>query len=85
MPCELDRVSIQAHYPNALPVSVFREQAFGTIEPELGVQLAQVLLATSICADDIVRVSDADGKLETHHAAHELLGPFEMGGLAGLT
>ena len=75
---------IRAHYPNALPLSVFREQAFGLIEQELGVRLAQVLLATSICADDIVWVSDADGNLETHHAASELLGPFEMGGLAGL-
>ena len=84
MPANSVETHIQAHYPNALPLSVFREQAFGLIEPELGVPLAQVLLATSICADDIVWVSDADGNLETHHAARELLGPFEMGGLAGL-
>ncbi len=84
MPANSVETHIQAHYPNALPLSVFREQAFGMIEPELGVPLAQVLLATSICADDIVWVSDADGNLETHHAARELLGPFEMGGLAGL-
>lgn len=75
---------IHAHYPNAVPLSVFRERAFAVLEREFGLRLAQVLLATSICADDIVWVSDTDGNQETHHATRELLGPFEMGGLAGL-
>lgn len=75
---------IHSHYPNAVPLSVFRQRAFGVLEQEFGVPLAQVLLATSICADDIVWVSDADGNMETHHATRDLLGPFEMGGLAGL-
>jgi hypothetical protein len=65
-------------------VSAFRQRAFGVLEHSIGVELAQVLLATSICADDIVWVSDADGNVETHHATRELLGPFELGGLAGL-
>ena len=84
MPTSSVEAHIRAHYPNALPVTAFRRQAFGTLEREFGVPLAQVLLATSICADDIVWVSDADGNMETQHATHELLGPFEMGGLAGL-
>lgn len=78
------QTQIHAHYPDALPLSSFRQQIFGALESKLGVPLSQVLLATSICADDIVWVSDADGNLETHHATRELLGPFEMGGLAGL-
>jgi hypothetical protein len=75
---------ILAHYPNALPLSDFRQKAFGILEREFGMPLTQVLLATSICADDIVWITDAEGNLETHHATRELLGPFEMGGLAGL-
>lgn len=84
MPANSVEAHIRAHYPNALPVTAFRQSAFGALERELGVHLPQVLLATSICADDIVWVSDADGNIETQHATQELLGPFEMGGLAGL-
>ena len=84
MPANSIESHIKAHYPNALPVTAFRRQAFGALEREFGVPLAQVLLATSICADDIVWVSDVDGNMETQHVTHELLGPFEMGGLAGL-
>jgi hypothetical protein len=75
---------VQAHYPHAVPASIFREQAFGRLERELGISLSNVLLATSICADDIVFITDDDGNIETHHITRELLGPFEMGGLAGL-
>lgn len=78
------QAQVRAHYPHAVPLSEFRLHAFGLLSRETGVPLAQVLLATAICADDIVWVSDADGNLETHHATRELLGPFEMGGLAGL-
>ena len=56
MPANSVEAHIRSHYPNALPVTVFRQRAFGALEREFGVQLAQVLLATSICADDIVWV-----------------------------
>lgn len=75
---------IRAHYPNALPLTAFREQALRMLEDDFGMHPARVLLATSICADDIVWVIDTDGNIETYHATQELLGPFEMGGLAGL-
>jgi hypothetical protein len=75
---------VRAHYPQALPATVFRRQVFGWLEHELGMALSHVLLATSICADDIVFVTDAAGNVETQHATKELLGPFDMGGLAGL-
>ena len=75
---------VRAHYPQALPATVFRRQVFGWLEHELGMALSHVLLATSICADDIVFVTDAAGNLKTQPPAKELLGPLEMGGLAGL-
>ncbi len=75
---------ILAHYPHALPATVFRQKISSWLEHELGMALSNVLLATSICADDIVFVTDDDGNVETQHTTRELLGPFEMGGLAGL-
>lgn len=75
---------VRVHYPQAIPASVFRERAFDRLEHELGIGLPNVLLATSICADDIVFITDEDGNVETHRVTHDLLGPFEMGGLAGL-
>ncbi len=75
---------VRAHYPQAMPATVFRKQVFGWLEDELGMALSNVLLATSICADDIVFITDDAGNVETRHATKELLGPFDMGGLAGL-
>ncbi|HSN77161.1 MAG TPA: hypothetical protein VL334_18970 [Anaerolineae bacterium] len=75
---------VRAHYPQAMPAAVFRRQIFGWLEDELGMALSNVLLATSICADDIVFITDDAGNVETRHATKELLGPFDMGGLAGL-
>jgi hypothetical protein len=67
-----------------LPAKIFRRQVFGWLEHELGMALSNVLMATSICADDIVFITDDVGNVETRHATKELLGPFDMGGLAGL-
>lgn len=75
---------VRTHYPQALPAAAFRKQVFGWLEDELGMALSNVLLATSICADDIVFITDDAGNVETQHATKELLGPFDMGGLAGL-
>ncbi len=46
--------------------------------------MSHVLLATSVCADDIVFLTDVAGNIETRRAAQVMLGLFEMGGLAGL-
>lgn len=75
---------VRFHYPQALPAPFFRRQVFSWLEHELGMSLSNVLLATSICADDIVFITDDVGNVETRHATKELLGPFDMGGLAGL-
>lgn len=75
---------VRAYYPQALPATLFRRHVSGWLEDELDMALSNVLLATSICADDIVFITDADGNVETQHATKEMLGPFDMGGLAGL-
>lgn len=75
---------VRAHYPQALPAAVFRKRIIGWLEQELGMTMAHVLLATSVCADDIVFMTDVAGNVETRRATQEMLGLFEMGGLAGL-
>lgn len=75
---------VLSHYPNAMPASAFRRQIVRWIEQTLGIDMAHVLLATSVCADDIVFVTDVAGNVETHRAQDYLPGLFEMGGLAGL-
>jgi hypothetical protein len=72
------------HYPGALPASVFRRKMIGWLENELGMDMAHILLATSVCADDVVFITDVAGNIETHRATQEMFGLFEMGGLAGL-
>lgn len=75
---------VRAHYPQAVPATVFRRKIVGWLEEALGMGVAHILLATSVCADDIVFITDVAGNVETRHTTHELLGLFEMGGLAGL-
>ncbi len=75
---------VRSHYPGALPASAFRRKIIRWLEGELGMDMAHILLATSVCADDVVFITDVAGNIETHRATHEMFGLFEMGGLAGL-
>jgi hypothetical protein len=75
---------VRSHYPGAVPATVFRKRIIGWLEQEMGMTMSHVLLATSVCADDIVFMTDVAGNVETRRATHEMLGLFEMGGLAGL-
>lgn len=75
---------VRSHYPAALPASVFRRRLISWMEAELGLPLAQILLATSVCVDDIVFITDVAGNIETQRATNAIMGLFELGGLAGL-
>lgn len=75
---------VRTHYPGALPASVFRRKMIGWLEDTLGMDMAHILLATSVCADDVVFITDVAGNIETQRATQEMFGLFEMGGLAGL-
>lgn len=74
---------VRSHYPQALPATAFRRKIVSWLEQELGLGLAHVLLATSVCADDIVFATDVAG-VETRQPTRRLSGVFGMGGLAGL-
>ena len=61
----------RSHYPGALPASAFRRKIVHWLEGELGLDMAHILLATSVCADDVVFITDVAGNIETHRATHE--------------
>lgn len=75
---------VRSHYPGALPVSTFRRKIIGWLEDALRMDMAHILLATSVCADDVVFITDVAGNIETQRTTQETFGLFEMGGLAGL-
>lgn len=75
---------VQTHYPHALPVSLFREKITAWLEDELAMERANVLLAKSMCSDEVIFVTDVAGNVESYQTTRRLPGVFEMGGLAGL-
>ncbi len=77
---------IKQHYPNAITEVAFTERVREMLAVEHHIDLSRMLLATSICADDIIPIRESEtplvkskGKLKK-----EFLGPFSMGGLAGI-
>ena len=77
---------IKEHYPNAVTEVTFFEQIWQVLEDNQQIDLSKVLLANSLCADDVIPVRESDipsvkteGKLKRH-----FLGPFSMGGMAGI-
>jgi len=75
---------IKTHYPQALSETAFRDHIFQFLEKEHCGDVSRVLLGISQCADDVNAVHDADVTLVRRHFSSKLLGPFEMGGLAGM-
>jgi len=81
----LDRL-IKKHYPNATTEVAFIERVWQILGDERHIDLSKVLLANSVCADDVIPIRESEiplpkikGKLKQH-----FLGPFSMGGLAGI-
>ena len=77
---------IKGHYPNAMAESAFIEKVWNALEDNDQIDLSKVLLANSLCADDIIPLHESEipsikseKKLKKH-----FLGPFSMGGLAGI-
>lgn len=81
----LDRL-IKKHYPAAMTELTLIERVGQLLGDEYRIDLSKVLLANSVCADDVIPVRESEiplakvqGKLKKH-----FLGPFSMGGLAGI-
>ena len=67
---------IQQHYPNASTTIDSVNHFIDFIENELDLEPAQVMLADSICSDDV-------NSIQYPARTQEFLGPFKMGGLDG--
>ncbi|MFM8333075.1 MAG: hypothetical protein ACKN9T_15425 [Candidatus Methylumidiphilus sp.] len=84
MPPTFDEL-LKQHYPNAMTETAFRLNVRERLIASQKIDISKTLLATSICADDILATRDGD---ETHTfkdaVRKDFLGPFSMGGLAGL-
>ena len=72
-----DRLAIvRQHYPRAVTTSESVDIAIDIFEEHLGIEAHQVMLADSICSDDV-------NTIEYPQRAYDMLGPFKMGGLNG--
>lgn len=77
---------IREHYPNALTEAEFQEKLRDHLAGENHIDLSRMLLATSICADDVIPVRESETPLirQKRKFKKDFLGPFSMGGLAGI-
>jgi hypothetical protein len=72
-----DRLAIiRQYYPQAESTVDGVNQLIDFIEEHLNLEPAQIMLADSICSDDV-------NSIQYPSRAHEFLGPFKMGGLNG--
>jgi len=75
---------VRQHYPKAMTGSAFRGKVLDALANGHSIDIAKVLLATSVCADDIIAVRGSETPSHKTKLKHDFLGPFSMGGLAGL-
>lgn len=80
------RNKIKQHYPNASTEFEFIQQLRNRLVNDYQIDVEKLLLVTSICADDIIPIRQTENTLSVVKGAlkREFLGPFSMGGLAGL-
>lgn len=67
---------IRQYYPNAITTIDSVNRLIDFVENELDLEPAQIMLADSICSDDV-------NSIQYPARASEFLGPFKMGGLDG--
>lgn len=67
---------IHKYYPNAITTIDSVNKFIDFVEEQLDLEPTQIMLADSICSDDV-------NSIQYPARAHEFLGPFKMGGLDG--
>jgi hypothetical protein len=67
---------IHQYYPTAVTTIDSVNRLIDFVEEELELEPAKIMLADSICSDDV-------NSIQYPSRAHEFLGPFKMGGLDG--
>ena len=82
-PASFDEL-LKQHYPRAVTQAEFRDKVRHTLAHGHGLDNAKMLLATSVCADDVIAVREEETPSLKGKFKKDFLGPFSMGGLAGL-
>lgn len=67
---------VRQHYPDAMTTTSSVDRLFDLLERKCGLVPSQIMLADSVCSDDV-------NSIEYPKRAYEMLGPFKMGGLDG--
>lgn len=67
---------VESYYPNAFTTTDIVNRFFDIVEDHFDLEPRQIMLADSICSDDV-------NTIEYPTRAYEMLGPFKMGGLNG--
>lgn len=67
---------MQGYYPKAFTTTDIVNRLFDIVEDQFDLEPRQIMLADSICSDDV-------NSIEYPTRAYEMLGPFKMGGLNG--
>lgn len=67
---------IRKYYPNAITTIDSVNLLIDFVEEKLDLEIGKIMLADSICSDDV-------NSIQYPARAHELLGPFKLGGLDG--
>jgi len=75
---------IKKQYPNAVPQALSKERIRNTLAKQHRIDISKVLLATALCADDVIAVRGSETSTLHGKLNREFLGPFAMGGLAGI-
>lgn len=75
---------LRRYYPDAITNLEYQQRIYSKLKFEHGLDIDKMLLTTSICADDVI-ITHAD-ELDSRRFKwkRDYLGPFSMGGLAGL-
>jgi hypothetical protein len=68
--------TVRQHYPDAQPTEQSVERFFDIVRSRYGLQPSQLVLGDSVCSDDV-------NSVEYPQRAHEMVGPFKLGGLDG--
>lgn len=68
--------AVRRHYPDAVPTQEATQRLLDLLDREYGMPCGRLLLADSICADDV-------NSVEYPPAAAAMVGPFKLGGLNG--
>lgn len=68
--------AVRRHYPGAVTTDEATHRLLDAVRRECGLDASQLLLADSICSDDV-------NSIEYPERASQMLGPFKLGGLDG--